>query len=285
MYRISQKRFFSFSYDDVKQKPPPQPARGIRGRLSIVGFGEAPNRQQRAVAPSPIAKDGSRAKQVPTLRIFSQAEYADLFPAKLPQRTIDLTRYEVVCDDADYENERLALRCVAPTSGAGDKYMPSEWGSTPSWWISAPDANSFRQLHNLLKVVTEAAKAERDEAAWSQKNQKVARARQAALAASYGSDYTSWSRAGSEVEEGSQNDDDDDDDDDDLAPAGAFARLGFSPSPAPSLDNLGSPDLEAGHGGRAAAAAASSPWASPGPSPARTQPRSCRFGPVIMHDR
>ena len=50
-----------------------------------------------------------------------------------------------VCNEEDYEEERLGLQHV------------DLWGRPAkgeSWWIKCPDANSFRQLHNLLVTVT-----------------------------------------------------------------------------------------------------------------------------------
>lgn len=92
---------------------------------------------------------------IPIIRVFSHAEYADLYPAKKPSRTIDLSKYALVCSTEDYEQERLGLQHCEHNKQAH-----------LSWWIRCPDSNSFRQLHNLLLTVTQAAALAADEAAW-----------------------------------------------------------------------------------------------------------------------
>lgn len=91
-------------------------------------------------------------KGVYELRIFHYAEHADLFPAKLPGRVLDLVNYVIVCDDDDYQAERLGLEHRSPR---GD-----------SWWIKCPEANSFRRLHNLLTTITDQLSAQHDERMW-----------------------------------------------------------------------------------------------------------------------
>ena len=93
------------------------------------------------------------------LRIFYYSEHADLFPAKLPGRVLDLSQYVVVCEEEDYEAERLGLE---HRSTRGD-----------SWWLKCPEANSFRQLHHLLTTITDMLSAQRDERMWEARMEEL----------------------------------------------------------------------------------------------------------------
>ena len=72
-------------------------------------------------------------------RAFKSVEYADLFPARQPKRTIDLSQYALVCSEDDEANERLGLQAIDLT----DRTLPS-------FWLRSPDVNSFHILLNLL---------------------------------------------------------------------------------------------------------------------------------------
>ena len=139
-WRPTQKRYFVFSEEPAVRSSSGQ---GLAAPLTSPG-----RRGSITLFPAPRAAPAVSTELLPLLRVFSHAEHADLFPAKMPTRSIDLSQYELVCDEEDYESECLGLQ--------------GRTGS-PSWWLRCPDANSFRQLHNLLSAVTRPAPDTRDD--------------------------------------------------------------------------------------------------------------------------